>query len=498
MAVFSTPRINASWLAAGPLLPATARSYRLFARPQRLPPLGDLHSGVKAPSLLLRFLPSTLVVPVRPFGSAAASRFAPVAAVSLPLARCTSTTRFGLPRLRSPLPSGIFPSLGIKAFNRLCRLPVHLTNPPDFLSLPAARPNKSWGCGSSFQVRYVSAGLLFLKPLGTFFTMLPMCVSVNAFLGEMAPFPPPLFDIVSNQLQSYGGARPVDNTRVAENVLLQFEDHAVVRGQPQIPLVGAGQRRPPGDGPVIHCNLGPGTHVAALENLDIPGYDTAHLSRRFDPCQIGRSFLGEPDIGDKVALVAKDGLVFPRDPVEFVDFARIGGGVAVLDQPETRAVGRTTRARHVSEQRRRSGSPGLAAITRHHGVGEVRRLAAAQRILGVHPRRKPGTPAHRRLIESENNAIVPIGEADPGVGRALGCARRIGGRLDGLPPVAAIVSHQHRLLIAGGPTVVLVGEIDPPWGSRRFRQLLPVLAGFVGLPDAFFRHHPAQAVIQKE
>jgi hypothetical protein len=111
------------------------------------------------------------------------------------VARCTSTTRFGLPRLRSPLPSGIFTSLGIKAFNRLCCLPVHLANPPDFLSLPAARPNKSLGCGSSFQVRYVSAGLLFLKPLGTFFTMLPAWVSVNAFLSEIASFPQALFDL---------------------------------------------------------------------------------------------------------------------------------------------------------------------------------------------------------------------------------------------------------------------------------------------------------------
>jgi hypothetical protein len=62
------------------------------------------------------------------------------AAVSLPVARCTSTAWFGLPRLRSPLPSGTFTSLGIKAFNRLCCLPVRLANPPDFLSLPAARP----------------------------------------------------------------------------------------------------------------------------------------------------------------------------------------------------------------------------------------------------------------------------------------------------------------------------------------------------------------------
>src|ERR1019366_506431 len=127
-----------------------------------------------------------------PFGPSAPlphPRFAPVAAASLPLARCTSTTRFGLPRWRSPLPSGIFASLGIKAFNRFCCLPVHLTNPPDFLSLPAARSGESWGCGSPFQVRYVSAGLLFLKPLGTSFTMLPMCFCVNAFLGNFRPYP---------------------------------------------------------------------------------------------------------------------------------------------------------------------------------------------------------------------------------------------------------------------------------------------------------------------
>jgi hypothetical protein len=109
-----------------------------------------------------------------------------------------------LPRLgsacrsqRSPLPSGTFTSLGIKAFNRLCCLPVHLTNPPDFLSLPAARPNKSWGRGSPFQVRYVSAGLLFLKPLGTFFTMLPMCICVNEFRSKLGPFPQHLYSLFS-------------------------------------------------------------------------------------------------------------------------------------------------------------------------------------------------------------------------------------------------------------------------------------------------------------
>jgi len=82
-------------------------------------------------------------------------------------------------------------------FNRLCCLPVHLTNPPDFLSLPATRPNKSWGDGSTFQVRYVSAGLLFLKPLGTFPTMLPIDFSVNVFLARKGNFPQHLFGLFS-------------------------------------------------------------------------------------------------------------------------------------------------------------------------------------------------------------------------------------------------------------------------------------------------------------
>jgi hypothetical protein len=36
--------------------------------------------------------------------------------------------------------------------------------------------------GSTLLVRYVFGGLLFLKPLGTFLTMLPIVPAVNIFL----------------------------------------------------------------------------------------------------------------------------------------------------------------------------------------------------------------------------------------------------------------------------------------------------------------------------
>ena len=83
-------------------------------------------------------------VPVRPFGSTTVSRIAPVAAASLPEARCTSTPWFSWPRPRSPLPSGTFTSLGIKAFNRVCCLPVRLTNPPDSSRSPPPVLMKVW------------------------------------------------------------------------------------------------------------------------------------------------------------------------------------------------------------------------------------------------------------------------------------------------------------------------------------------------------------------
>jgi hypothetical protein len=50
-------------------------------------------------------------------------------------------------------------------------------------------PFSKIGCGSSFPVRYVFGGLLFLKPLGTFLNMLPEAFSVNSFPGILRPFP---------------------------------------------------------------------------------------------------------------------------------------------------------------------------------------------------------------------------------------------------------------------------------------------------------------------
>ena len=51
------------------------------------------------------------------------------------------------------------------------------------------------GFGSPFQVRYVSAGLLFLKPLGTTFTMRPIPFWVNTFCSVSNPFPQNLFTL---------------------------------------------------------------------------------------------------------------------------------------------------------------------------------------------------------------------------------------------------------------------------------------------------------------
>jgi hypothetical protein len=147
-------------------LPPSARNRPLvtaFCSPataaaSRLPPFQG-QSSQPATSLPCQIGP----VPGPPFGSTAANPVAPVAAASLPGARCSSTTRCACRSccLHSPLgflhPSGSKRSTALAA----CRSTWRIHPIPSRSPLPAL---ESWGCGSSFQGRYVSAGLLFLTP----------------------------------------------------------------------------------------------------------------------------------------------------------------------------------------------------------------------------------------------------------------------------------------------------------------------------------------------
>jgi len=199
---FSSHRINALKRTALYLLPGTGCSYRPFARPQRFTLSRVPFQGqCSRPDTSLPY--QLLPLPVRPFSSATDSgspqnrlhpRFEPVAASS------TGTTdRFYLP----PLPFGTFTSLRIKAFSRSCCLPARLPNPPDFRSLPAAAFfERNFGCGSSFPFRYVSGGSLFLKPLGTSFTMLRKPNPVNRFRIVTIPFPQLLSGLVFSDLRA--------------------------------------------------------------------------------------------------------------------------------------------------------------------------------------------------------------------------------------------------------------------------------------------------------
>jgi hypothetical protein len=72
------------------------------------------------------------------FGSATVSGLRRKTAVSLPQSRCSAFVRLVWLPMRSPLPSGIVTSLGIRAFNRLSGQSAHLPNSPDNLSLPVA------------------------------------------------------------------------------------------------------------------------------------------------------------------------------------------------------------------------------------------------------------------------------------------------------------------------------------------------------------------------
>jgi hypothetical protein len=153
-------------------LSGPGRSQRPFARPQRLSPLGDLHSGVKAPGLPLRALPDRLPCPFDPS--------APLPRPGLPRSR-------PLQRLR---PVALSPSGS--ADRVTVSTPLQDSYIPRDQSvqrrlLPAGPPGKS--ARSPFAPRCPSFSSVGLRinvpgslrvfrlavpqPLGTFLTMLP-------------------------------------------------------------------------------------------------------------------------------------------------------------------------------------------------------------------------------------------------------------------------------------------------------------------------------------
>jgi len=74
--------------------------------------------------------------------------------------------------------------------------PLPVGSPSESARSPLAPRCRSFfkcGYGSTFQVRYVSGGLLFLKPLGTSLTMLLPGFSVNPFSRFYQRFPQHLF-----------------------------------------------------------------------------------------------------------------------------------------------------------------------------------------------------------------------------------------------------------------------------------------------------------------
>jgi len=180
---FPGTRINASWLAAcfSSARNRSARNGFSLARNGCRLSAASI-PGSMLPACSFAVLPSRFRVRSAPSSTTTCPgllrwrlllRLGPVT-LPLPGPAC----RTALP----PLPSGNFISLGIKAFSCACCLP----GPPDESARSPFAPRcpflESWGFGSPFQGRYVSAGLLFLKPLGTFSTMLLVRCVVNFFL----------------------------------------------------------------------------------------------------------------------------------------------------------------------------------------------------------------------------------------------------------------------------------------------------------------------------
>ena len=131
-------------------------------------PFQGLHSRIEVPGLLLRFFTNRFHCPFGPLLHSL-YRFAPArgrfhASGPLQFPRPASRLLF-----QPPLPFGTFRSLRIKVFNWSCRRAARLPATPDSYRSPQPGLISKIGCGSSFQVRYFSPGLLPFEPLGTIY-----------------------------------------------------------------------------------------------------------------------------------------------------------------------------------------------------------------------------------------------------------------------------------------------------------------------------------------
>ena len=184
-------------------------------------PFRNLHSRIDVPDLILRSYAGCLLrpfglaapppLPVRP-GRGGLRSFWPVASPTA----CASDL---LHNLHSPF--GIFPPVRIKAFGRFrqpCGTPDDSARSP--LAPRGSLSLSSANCyGSSFLVRYVLAGLLFLKPLGTFFTMNATAFFVNDFCGYARVFSSGFIFNVSSLLQIRNRELIVEKTGGSPSVL---------------------------------------------------------------------------------------------------------------------------------------------------------------------------------------------------------------------------------------------------------------------------------------
>ena len=109
-------------------------------------------------------------------------RFAPAQAASSLVARCSFPGELSrlLPQL--PLPFRTVTSFWIKAFGWLAAVRSAFRLRPISPHSPQSISIASDDYGSTLKVRYVSGGLLFLKPLGTFLTMRSLITFVNTIV----------------------------------------------------------------------------------------------------------------------------------------------------------------------------------------------------------------------------------------------------------------------------------------------------------------------------
>ena len=249
------------------------------------------------------------------------------------------------------------------------------------------------------------------------------------------------------------------------------------------------------DGLIVHRHFGPGLQVVAGQNLEASGNRAVEngpgrfVTRDHGPVRAGE----DTYIGYGPILLCEGTDTLAGLQIEPHHFARNVKGIFEHDQAEARALRGEAEAGDLAENGGLTLDPLLAAINGLQQHGVVGYLLALE-VFRFHP--VWATAAGRHIPTGDDSGLAD--ERDLAKGCVEGVCLNLFEDFERGPGVTAVNCLENSFLEARCVAMLRGQKPEAEHSGGGPGQLAPASAGFQGLPDAFFGHHPAGGFIEEE